>query len=68
MQPFLGKGVAFRKKFEAFNFFGGLPNPKRKYEADKRLELPDLQTRKKAEDLLYEIGKNILSAYQCFKI
>lgn len=54
--------------FEAFNFFGGLPNPKRKYEADKRLELPDLQTRKKAEDLLYEIGKNILSAYQCFKI
>ena len=51
--------------FEAFNCFGGAV--KRKFEADKRLESPDLDTRKKAEDLLYQIGKNILSAYHCLQ-
>ena len=52
--------------FEAFNFFGGAPS-KRTFEADKRLEYPNLETRKKAETVLYEIGKNILSSYNCFE-
>ena len=52
--------------FEAFNFFGGAPT-KRRFEANKRLEVPGLKTRKKAENLLYGIGENILSAYHCFE-
>ena len=53
--------------FEAFNFFDGAP-PKRRFDADKRLASLNLETRKKAEDLLYGIGKNILSAYHCFEV
>ena len=53
--------------FEAFNFFGGSPHPKRKFEVDQRLQSPNLHTRKKAEELLYRIGKNILTSYNCFE-
>ena len=53
--------------FEGFNFFGESHHQRRKYEKDTRLAHPHLNVRKKAEELLYEIGKNILSEYHCFE-
>ena len=53
--------------FEANFFHETYLRPKRKYEADTRLVRPNLSVRKKAEELLYEIGKNILTAYDCFE-
>ena len=40
---------------------------KRPYEKDKRLLLPPMEIKEKAERLLYDIGKHILTAYQCFE-
>ena len=52
--------------FEGFNFFVDPYHPRRKYEKDTRLMRPNLNARKKAEELLYELVKNILCAYNCF--
>ena len=40
---------------------------KREFSADSRLEKPSLDVKRKAEALLYEIGKFILSSYDCFE-
>lgn len=40
---------------------------RRRYEADKRLLTPPLSLRIKAEEFMYEIGKTILEAYDCFE-
>lgn len=51
--------------FEAGNFFG---NPSRRtFEKDTRLFQVPLDLRIKAESLLYEMGKTILTAYDCFE-
>lgn len=51
--------------FEACCFFG---NPcRRTFEKDSRLLQVPLELRIKAENLLYEIGKTILSSYNCFE-
>lgn len=50
--------------FEANCFFG---SPRRRsYEVDSRLLQVPLDLRIKAESLLYEIGKTILTSYNCF--
>lgn len=51
--------------FEADNFFGN--PPRRTFEKDSRLLQVPLELRIKAENLLYEIGKTILSSYHCFE-
>ena len=52
--------------FEAGNFF--LPaNKRRPFAGETRLRTVPLEMRLKAESLLYEIGKTILSAYGCFE-
>ncbi len=52
--------------FEATNLF--LPaKARRQYEPDKKLLMPPLPLRIKAESLLYEIGKTVLTAYDCFE-
>lgn len=52
--------------FEAGNVFLG-SYWRRKYEKDQRLLNPSLELRLQAENLLYEIGKYALSAYDCFE-
>ena len=52
--------------FEVGPFFAQVGR-RRVYEADKRLRLPPLELRLKAEELLYEIGKCALEAYNCFE-
>ena len=42
-------------------------NRKRSYQEDKRLVLPSIEIKDKAESLLYDIGKHILTAYNCFE-
>lgn len=52
--------------FEVGNFFV-LPYQRRQYEGKTQLVRAPLNVRKKAEELLYEIGKNILNIYHCFE-
>lgn len=52
--------------FESSRIF--LPkSKKRPFDVDSRLEMPPLELKKKAESLLYEIGKFILTSYDCFE-
>ena len=53
--------------FEATQFFLSAQK-RRPYEADTRLQRAPLDLRIKAEALLYEIGKTILTAYDCFEV
>ena len=48
------------------NFFRAA-NGRRVYEPDTRLAQPPLALYQKAETLLYEIGKSILTAYDCLE-
>lgn len=52
--------------FEATNFFMSAGNRKQ-YHKDDRLMKAPLSLRLKGEELLYEIGKTILTAYDCFE-
>lgn len=52
--------------FEACNIF--LPGAsRRQFDKDERLKTVPLPLRLKGEELLYEIGKTILTAYDCFE-
>ena len=53
--------------FESASMFKGA-DKRRPYEADTRLARVPLSLRLKEEALLYEIGKTVLSAYDCFEI
>ena len=51
---------------ESFRFI--LPiRKKRPYAKDSRLDMPTLDLKRKSEELLYEIGKFILTSYNCFE-
>ena len=52
--------------FEVGNFFI-LPCQRRQYSENTKLLRAPLNVRKKVEELLYEIGKNILNIYDCFE-
>ena len=52
--------------FEADSMFMP-PHRKRQFEGDTRLLRVPLEIRIKGEALLYEIGKYILTAYDCFE-
>ncbi len=52
--------------FEACSMFMP-PYRKRQFEADNRLLNVPLEIKIKGENLLYEIGKHILTAYDCFE-
>lgn len=52
--------------FEAGNFFSPVKY-RREYDGDSRLLKAPLELRIKAENLLYETGKTILEAYDCFE-
>lgn len=41
--------------------------PRRAYPEDTRMKMPPLEVRIKEEELLYQIGKSILTAYDCFE-
>ena len=40
---------------------------KRTYDKDSRLQLAPIEIKRKSESLLYDIGKHILTAYNCFE-
>ena len=50
--------------FESDNFFS---RERRGFDGENRLSLPPVDLMIKAENLLYEIGKSILSAYNCYE-
>jgi len=52
--------------FEASSFFSSA-SAKRPYEKDQRLRQAPLELQLMAERMLYEIGRHILSAYDCFE-
>ena len=72
MHGLLDIGYAGTFTFEANNMIskpGAWPNPRNAMfgNGEARVPGPNLQLKRKAVELLYEIGKTILSAYDCFE-
>ena len=72
MQGLLAVGYKGYFTFEAGNMllsYGRWPHRRRQAPSvtERRLSIPPLELRRKAASLLYEIGRAILTAYDCFE-
>ena len=72
MQGLLAIGYKGYFTFEAGNMllsYGRWPHRRRQAPSvtERRLSIPSLELRRKAASLLYEIGRAILTAYDCFE-